>query len=164
MVKPTKKASAPVKLEATKHAAAKRKNIPTAELESFAKDAEEKPPVVRNPRRAEDRVRGHSRHPALDPQLVWKGKDEQDGKDLEVPAVPIYIQEHIAPRAIIEDLRAAQKRGEREPQLDLFSDFNGLPFEQKVDFYQHERQWSNRMILGDSLMVMTSLAEKEALR
>ena len=143
---------------------AKRKNIPTAELESFAKDAEERPPVVRYARGAERRVGGEQRDRALDPQLVWNGKDEQDGKDLEVPAVPIYIQEHIAPRAIIEDLLQEQRRDFAEPQLDLFSDFNGLPFNEKVDFYQHERHWSNRMILGDSLMVMTSLAEKEGLR
>ncbi|MBI2774310.1 MAG: site-specific DNA-methyltransferase, partial [Chloroflexi bacterium] len=152
-----------MKVDATRHASAKRKNIPTAELEAFAKEAEEKPTLVVYPRGADVRVSGDRRDGALDPQLVWKGKDEQDAKDLEVPAVPIYIQEHIAPRAIIEDLIAQRARGS-EPQLDLFSDFNGLPFEQKVDFYRHERHWSNRMILGDSLMVMTSLAEKEGLR
>lgn len=164
MARPTRKTGPSVKVDATRHAAAKRKNIPTAELEAFAKEAEEKPTLVVYPRGAEVRVPGTKRERALDPQLVWKGKDEQDARDLEVPAVPIYIHEQIAPRAIIEDLRAQQKAKAPEAQLDLFSDFNGLPFEQKVDFYQHERHWSNRMVLGDSLMVMTSLAEKEGLR
>ncbi|MBU0717645.1 MAG: site-specific DNA-methyltransferase, partial [Planctomycetes bacterium] len=90
-----------------------------------------------------------------------------DASDLEVPAVPIYIQEKIHPCAIIEDFkRTAAKPDDNDPQLDLFSDFNGLPedFDQRVDFYQHEGNWSNRLILGDSLLVMTSLAEKERLK
>jgi adenine-specific DNA-methyltransferase len=97
--------------------------------------------------------------------LVWKGKDEQDSKDLEVPAVPIYIQEKIHPQAIVEDfLRTAKK--ETEPQMQLYADFNGLPtdFEKRVDFYHYDQNWSNRMILGDSLMVMSSLSEKEGLK
>ena len=105
----------------------------------------------------------YPRDPSLDPQLVWKGKDEQDGEDLAVPVVPIYIQEQISPEALIEDLRATSA-SRRETQLDLFCDFNGLPFEERVDFYQHPMHWSNRMILGDSLAVMTSLAEKEGLK
>ncbi|MFV2064317.1 MAG: hypothetical protein ACC726_12510 [Chloroflexota bacterium] len=127
-------------------------NIPTAELEPLADAESLRPSTMRYPR-----------DPSLDPQLVWKGKDEQDGEDLEVPTVPIYIQEQIEPRAIIEDLRAVSNEG-RETQLDLFSDFNGIPFEERVDFYQHALKWTNRMILGDSLMVMTSLAEKEGLK
>lgn len=103
---------------------------------------------------------------SLDPQLVWKGKDEQDSKSLEVPVVPIYIQEKIHPQAIIEDLKARQPQPEAsEKQLDLFADFNGIDtFDKKVDFYHHDQHWSNRMILGDSLAVMTSLAEKEGLK
>jgi len=143
----------PTPVDATKHTAARRTNIPTAELEPFARDEEKKTPTMLYPR-----------DPSLDPQLVWKGKDEQDTKDLAVPVVPIYIQEKIAPRAIIEDLRAASQRATSEPQLDLFSDFNGLEFEQLIEFYQHSQHWSNRMILGDSLLVMTSLAEKEGLK
>ncbi|MDY0095300.1 MAG: site-specific DNA-methyltransferase [Candidatus Vecturithrix sp.] len=100
-------------------------------------------------------------------QLVWQGKDEQDRADLEVPVVPIYIQEKIHPHAIIEDIRrqakqAAQQQG--ETTLDLFADFNGIDFEQQLEFYQHNQKWQNRMILGDSLFVMTSLAEKEGLK
>jgi adenine-specific DNA-methyltransferase len=129
-----------------------RKNIPTEELREFAPDVEEPQKLL------------WPRNPDLDPQLVWKGKDEQDRDGLEVPVVPVYIQEKIQPRAIIEDLRAVS-RGDAPPQLSLFSeDFNGLDFDQLIDFYHHEQGWTNRMILGDSLLVMTSLAEKEGLR
>ena len=132
----------------------KRANIPTEELREFVAEEERKPKTVLYPR-----------DPSLDPQLVWKGKDEQDQQPLAIPAVPIYIQEKIHPHAIIEQVRAqAQKRG--EPQAELFSDFNGIKFEDLIDFYQHKDgvNWSNRMILGDSLLVMTSLAEKEGLK
>src|SRR3990172_3808630 len=88
-------------------------------------------------------------------------EDEKNQKALEVPAVQVYIQEKIHPQAIIEDLR---RTGVKEQQtLSLFSDFNGIKFEEMIEFYRHEQNWSNRMILGDSLLVMTSLAEKEGL-
>ena len=78
--------------------------------------------------------------------------------------MPIYIQEKVQPRAIIENLRQSAATGSAEPELSLFDDFNGIEFEELVDFYRHEQNWSNRLILGDSLLVMTSLAEKEGLR
>jgi adenine-specific DNA-methyltransferase len=133
----------------------KRANIPTEELRDFMADDEKKPQKVLYPRDA-----------SLDPQLVWKGKDEQDSQDLEVPAVPIYIQEKIHPHAIIEDFRTQVKKEQPHQQLSLFSDFNGLEFDQLIDFYQHQDgvKWANRMILGDSLLVMNSLAEKEGLK
>lgn len=98
--------------------------------------------------------------------MVWKGKDEQDQKGLEVPALPIYIQEKIHPKALIEDLRRQAKKEKPEDQIDLFGDFNGIAFQDLVDFYSHKDgvNWSNRMILGDSLLVMASLAEKEGLK
>ena len=130
----------------------RRANIPTEELRDFVAEDEARPKTVLYPR-----------DPSLDPQLVWKGKDEQDSRDLAVPAVPVYIQEKIHPKHIIEDLRAQATEG-RPAQLDFFSDFNGLQFEELVEFYQHEQSWTNRMILGDSLLVMTSLAEKEGLK
>jgi adenine-specific DNA-methyltransferase len=130
----------------------RRTNIPTEELRDFMVDAENKPRIVLYPR-----------DPSLDPQLVWKGKDEQDSEPLEVPAVPVYIQEKVHPKHIIEDLRAQIKEA-KPAQLDLFADFNGLRFEDLVEFYQHDQSWTNRMILGDSLLVMTSLAEKEGLK
>jgi adenine-specific DNA-methyltransferase len=131
----------------------KRVNIPTEELRDFVKEDEAKPKTILYPR-----------DPSLDPQLVWKGKDEQDAKDLAVPAVPIYIQEKIHPQAVIENVRAEAKKDKPEAQVSLFSDFNGIKFEDLIDFYQHQQNWSNRMILGDSLLVMTSLAEKEGLK
>jgi adenine-specific DNA-methyltransferase len=133
----------------------KRANIPTEELRGFVADDEKKPTIIR-----------YQRDQSLDPQLVWNGKDEQDSKDLEVPAVPIYIQEKIHPHAIIEDFRQQAKQHEPE-QLGLFaSDFNGLEFDKLIEFYEHKDgvKWSNRMILGDSLLVMNSLAEKEGLK
>jgi adenine-specific DNA-methyltransferase len=135
------------------HEGATRPNIPTAELESFVRDEEKRPTILRYPR-----------DPTLDPQLVWKGKDEQDGRDLEVPAVPIYIQETIDPLALIEDLRSTSEGRRSEQQLDFFGAYSDRPIEEKVDFYRHSNKWSNRMILGDSLLVMTSLAEKEGLK
>jgi len=129
-----------------------RPNIPTEELRDFVAEDERNPRQMRYPR-----------DPSLDPQLVWKGKDEQDGEDLTVPVVPIYIQEKIHPQALIEDLRSQAGAGQPQ-QLNLFADFNGLEFEDLVEFYQHEQQWTNRLILGDSLQVMTSLAEKEGLK
>ena len=135
----------------------KRANIPTEELRDFVADEELAPKTILYPR-----------DPSLDPQLVWKGKDEQDREDLAVPVVPIYIQEKIHPQAIIDALPRTEHTG--DGQANLFADFNGLEddFEKKVDFYSqkddHQKPWSNRLILGDSLLVMTSLAEKEGLK
>ena len=135
----------------------KRTNIPTRELQNFVKDEEKSPKTVSYPGLL------YARDPSLDPQLVWKGKDEQDQKPLEVPAVPVYIQEKIHPQAIVEQVKAEAKKA--APRMaDLFADFNNIKFEDLVDFYRHEQNWSNRMILGDSLLVMTSLAEKEGLK
>jgi adenine-specific DNA-methyltransferase len=131
----------------------RRTNIPTEELRGFVTDDENKPKKMLYPR-----------DPSLDPQLVWKGKDEQDSRDLEVPAVPIYIQEKIHPKYLIEELRSQSQKDKPESQFNFFSDFNGIDFEQMVEFYRHDQKWSNRMILGDSLLVMTSLAEKEGLK
>ena len=110
------------------------------------------------------RVAYERRNRDLDPQLVWRGKDEQDWSDLVVNAPPLYIQEKVHPKALIDDL---QHRSERKPeeQINLFATFNGVPEgDAKTEFYQHEAHWSNRMILGDSLQVMASLAEREGLR
>ena len=141
----------PTKLSAVKHKD-KRANIPTEELRDFVKDEEREPKQML-----------YARDPSLDPQLVWKGKDEQDAADLAVNVVPIYIQEKIHPQAIVEDVRASAAKT-IEPQADLFADFNGISFEDYIDFYHHGNKWSNRMILGDSLLVMSSLAQKEGLK
>ncbi len=125
-----------------------------------------------------------------DAQLVWRGKDRQDWSDLVVNVPPLYIQEKIHPKAIIDDLKRQSSLAKRwrgtaagggggapsdgfaatSPvngggyQPDLFSDFNGIEPDQRAEFYQHDQHWSNRMILGDSLQVMASLSERESLR
>jgi adenine-specific DNA-methyltransferase len=139
------------------HEEASRKNIPTAEYQSVMR-AEDLSPI---------RVAYERRNRDLDPQLVWRGKDEQDWSDLVVPAPPLYIQEKVHPKVLIDDLERQTKAGQSGPesQFDLFADFNGLPSEEaRTEFYQHDAHWSNRMILGDSLQVMASLAERESLR
>lgn len=136
------------------HAEAKRKNIPTGELQAVVQSDVSAPVELRYPRNVD-----------LDPQLVWRGKDEQDAAGtLVVKAPPLYIQEKIHPKFLIDDLRrrAAENTGELP---DLFGDFNGVPADaDKTDFYRHDQNWTNRMILGDSLQVMASLAEREGLR
>lgn len=102
-----------------------------------------------------------------DAQLVWRGKDQQDWSDLVVNTPPLYIQEKVHPKAIIDDLvrRSKESKPKDEAMPDLFADFNGLTDpEARTEFYQHSQHWSNRMILGDSLQVMASLAEREHLR
>ena len=166
-------------VEALTHDEATRKNIPTAEYQAVMRQEEQSPVRVAYERRNRD----------LDPQLVWRGKDQQDGSDLVVHAPPLYIQEKVHPKVLIDDLRrqsvasdqwlvASERKGERSEhnplatdhkplttQLDLFADFNGLLDDNaKTEFYQHDQNWSNRMILGDSLQVMASLAEREGLR
>ena len=147
----------PRKVETLTHEEAGRPNIPTAEYQSLMKDDEQHPIQVAFERR----------NPDLDPQLVWRGKDPIDWSDLVTPAPPLYIQEKVHPKALIDDLKRASTAN-AEPtaeQLDLFSDFNGLPEDaDRTDFYEHQANWSNRMILGDSLHVMASLAEREGLR
>jgi adenine-specific DNA-methyltransferase len=144
-----KRPTGPTPVEELRHDDS-RANIPTGELAGFVPDDDAVPPVR------------YPRDPSLDPQLVWRGKDEQDSADLEVPSVPVYVQEKVVPRAIVEDLRRHGPVEEDVPSL--FDDFDGLDFGDKVDFYAHEANWSNRMILGDSLLAMTSLAEREGLR
>ncbi|ADY14189.1 site-specific DNA-methyltransferase [Sphaerochaeta globosa] len=144
-------------IETLTHEEAKRKNIPTAEYQSII-DQEVKSSI---------RVAYERRNKDLDPQLVWKGKDVQDWSDLIVHVPPLYIQEKVHPKVLIDDLVKQTERDKRneDAQIDLFSDFNGLPNEAaKTEFYQHDAHWSNRMILGDSLYVMASLAEREGLR
>ena len=148
----------PRSVETLTHNDATRKNIPSAEHQSLMYDADKNPVRVAYERRNRD----------LDPQLVWRGKDEQDWSDLVVHAPPLYIQEKVHPKVLIDDLlrQTADHRAQTTGhQIDLFADFNGLPSESaKTEFYQHDAHWANRMILGDSLQVMASLAEREGLR
>src|SRR5207247_7932272 len=100
--------------------------------------------------------------------LVWRGKDYQDWSDLVVQAPPLYIQEKVHPKVLIDDLLKESKGARAQEtgvQIDLFADFNGVAEgADRTDFYQHDQNWTNRMILGDSLQVMASLAEREGLR
>ncbi len=147
----------PKAVETLTHEGANRKNIPTVEFQPVMRDEELNPVRVAYERRSRD----------LDPQLVWRGKDGQDWSDLIVQAPPLYIQEKVHPKALIDDLiRLGGANGEPAgEQIDLFADFNGLPDgNARTEFYRHDANWSNRMILGDSLQVMASLAEREGLR
>lgn len=144
-------------IESFVHEDASRRNIPPAEYQTMVTNQGKTPVQVAFERRNQD----------LDPQLIWRGKDIQDWSDLVVTAPPIYIQEKIHPRVLIDDLKRRTKLEikDQDKQFDLFSSFNGLPSEEaKTEFYQHDQNWSNRMILGDSLQVMASLAEREGLR
>ena len=141
-------------VDAIRHTDDKRKNIPTIEYRPMVSDDQQSPVPVKYPRNTD-----------LDPQLVWRGKDEQDWSDLVVHAPPLYIQEKVHPKVLIDDL--IRMAGDRESakatdkkssgkgeytQLSLFDDFNGVPDgDAKTEFYQHDQHWSNRMILGDSL-------------
>ena len=154
-------------VDAIRHTDDKRKNIPTIEYRPMVSDDQQSPVPVKYPRNTD-----------LDPQLVWRGKDEQDWSDLVVHAPPLYIQEKVHPKVLIDDLirmagdresaKASDKKSSGQvqyTQLSLFDDFNGVPDgDAKTEFYQHDQHWSNRMILGDSLQVMASLAEREGLR
>ncbi|WP_133510968.1 site-specific DNA-methyltransferase [Candidatus Thiosymbion oneisti] len=150
------------------HEEARRKNIPTAEYQSVMHKEEQDPVSVAYPRGAAGlEQERQDRNRDLDPQLVWRGKDERDWSELIVQAPPLYIQEKIHPKVLIDDLlrrtRTDQPASDRQP--DLFADFNGLPDDSaRTEFYRHDANWSNRMILGDSLQVMASLAEREGLR
>jgi len=172
----TSKTAAPKHIADLTHAEATRKNIPTVEHQSVMAPADQAPKPVRYPRGRPDgqeqqepregdlAAEKAQRNRDLDPQLVWRGKDEPVPTDLVVSAPPLYIQEKVKPKALVDALR--RQAAQAEPvQLDFFGDFNGLPEgAERTEFYQHDGHWQNRMILGDSLQVMASLAEREGLR
>ena len=152
-----RRAAQPKDVIAITHPDDARRNIPTAELEPVVADADRLPVRVAYERRNRD----------LDPQLVWRGKDEQDDSDLVIAAPLLFTQEKVHPKALVDDLMRLSRQGRPDDatQLDLFADFNGLhDSDARAEFYQHDQNWTNRMILGDSLQVMASLAEREELR
>lgn len=163
MSKPGSKSSSnksDTNISAITHSEANRKNIPSAEMQQLMEKDQQLPKKVT-----------YERNPDLDPQLVWRGKDLTNSSDLVVNAPPLYIQEKVHPKVLIDDLKRHSQQLENaeeeegDLQADLFADFNGLPSEDaKTEFYQHDQHWSNRMILGDSLQAMASLAEREGLR
>ena len=129
-----------------KYDADKRKNIPTAELQSVLNDADQKPVESR-----------YARNRDLDPQLVWLGKDEQDWSDLVVQAPPLNMKGKVHVKALTDDLlRKTTQRAHDTGILeaDLFSDSNGMPKgADKTDFCQHDPRWTNRTILVCELEV-----------
>ena len=126
----------------------KRVRIPTQE-ESEKLSPRDKQPIKKK----------YDYDPSLDPQLVWSGKKEA-GEQLAVSTIPIYVQEKIAPEAIIARLKAGHTEN---TQMLLFGETAQEQFTKAVEFYKHEDNWQNRMILGDSLLVMNSLLEKEGM-
>ncbi len=151
-----KKPFGPVPIESVQHKD-KRTNLPTADQQDLV-----------TPEVEQARQIVVARDATLDPQLVWRGKfpgdDPANAEDLVADAPPIYVQEKIDPRVLVENLRRTTERPEDEPEYTLFDSFDGLEDLDLIDFYQHHANWSNRMILGDSLQVMGSLAEREDLR
>ena len=171
------KKKTPKTVETLTHDEASRKNIPTAEFQSVMAKEQQQPVRVAYERQPGGAYSAENPDPLaaekdgrnrdLDPQLVWRGKDEQDWSDLVTHAPPLFIQEKVHPKVLIDDLLRRTQADEKaaDPQMDLFADFNGLPdTDVKTEFYQHDANWTNRMILGDSLQVMASLAEREGLR
>jgi adenine-specific DNA-methyltransferase len=155
-----KKPASDKQIESFVHDDASRRNIPPAEFQTMLRNQEKRPLQVEYERR----------NPDLDPQLIWRGKDLLDESPLVVNAPPLYIQEKIHPKVLIDDLRRRSKEGSSSQsgfveQMGLFDTIKGDVGEgAKTEFYQHDQNWSNRMILGDSLQVMASLAEREGLR
>ena len=148
------KVNTPIEVSAITHQEAKRKNIPTQEMQSIMTEKDKQP----------IHVAYEKRNPDLDPQLIWRGKYDGD-EMLNVMAPPLFTQEKIKPQVLIDDLKAFSKKEPENDTPDLFADFNGLPNEDaKTEFYQHDCNWQNRMILGDSLQVMASLAVKEGMQ
>ena len=148
------KVNTPIEVSAITHQEAKRKNIPTQEMQSIMTEKDKQP----------IHVAYGKRNPDLDPQLIWRGKYDGD-EMLNVMAPPLFTQEKIKPQVLIDDLKAFSKKEPENDTPDLFADFNGLPNEDaKTEFYQHDCNWQNRMILGDSLQVMASLAVKEGMQ
>lgn len=148
----------PKQIDTLTHDDAFRTNIPTAELQEVMREEDRSPIRIAYERRNRD----------LDPQLVWRGKDEQDWSDLVVHAPPLYIQEKVHPKVLVDDLLRQSKERRQEAigaQPDLFAHFERIDDKAKAtEFYRHQENWTNRMILGDSLQVMASLAEREGLR
>ena len=95
--------------------------------------------------------------PHLDPQLQWAGKAEHTS--FEVPTVSLHVHERIDPRRIIETVRK-EKEGRSQPSL---FEADKKPLREAIEFYKHKENWSNRLVAGDSLLVMNSLLEKEGM-
>ena len=106
--------------------------------------------------------RTYAYDPHLDPQLVWAGKAEHTS--FEVPTVSLHVHERVDPRTIIKAVRKQNGNPPAEKQLDLFSaPEENPPIREAIEFYKHSHGWTNRLVAGDSLLVMNSLLEKEGM-
>src|SRR3990172_9130437 len=131
------RSKAPKRTEDYRHGE-KRPNNPEAGLQSFDRKA---------PRKAR-----YDYDPHLDPQLVWASKAEHTS--FEVDTASLHIHERISTQAILKTVQR------EDPQRSLFGDPE-LPLDRAVQFYQHGVDWSNRLILGDSLLLINSLLHRE---
>ena len=134
------------------------------DIETYAHAGTERvnnPPVgLVTPETDQDAGRQTYAHdPHIDPHLAWAGKAEHTSFD--VPTVSLHVHERIDPRTIVETVR---KRNGADPQPSLFAaPEENPPIRQAIEFYRHKHNWTNRLIAGDSLLVMNSLLEKEGL-
>ncbi|MBA3486009.1 MAG: hypothetical protein H0T88_02260 [Lysobacter sp.] len=134
-----KKPMTPLTVDAIKHNEVKRKNIPTAEYQSVLAKHEQSPVRVAYERRNRD----------LDPQLVWRGKDEQDWSDLIVHAQPVYIQGKAPPKVLIDDLRRQSEQTNAVSEKAAPGYAPDLPDDNaRTEFYHHDAHWANRVITG----------------
>ncbi len=135
------------------------------EITSYRHRGEERvnnPPVglVTGATDPESGKRTYEYDPHLDPQLVWAGKAERTS--FEVPTASLHVHERIDPRSIINAVRRGNSADMRQPSLFEAPEEN-LPMRQALQFYQHRQGWTNRLVAGDSLLVMNSLLEKEGM-
>ena len=141
------KQSKDIKVETYTHKGKKRKNNPHVGLVSSATD----------------KLNGRTKYkhdPHIDPALSWAGKAE--GMSIEVQNVSLHIHERIDPKRIVKAF--LKKKEQKQFQLDLFEQpDNEPPLNKAIDFYKHEQDWTNRLIAGDSLLVMNSLLNKEGM-
>ena len=166
-----KKNVGPTPVEAYEmHGEYKRATLPTGEYSGInPEDLVGKPtPTVSYPLGGKTNLEEEfaARDPDLDPQYIWRGKKPNDINELQTAAPYIYQQEKIFPRMLIEEMKrqTAIRRDAADAQLTFASLSEDFDPNAKPSFYTHEEGWKNRMILGDSLQVMASLAENERLR
>lgn len=139
------KKKAEIQIEQYEHSDKERTNIPHVGLVTPTSDPDT------------GEKKNYEYDPHLDPQLQWTGKAEHTS--FEVPTVSLHVHERIDPNTIIETVK---KEYEGPKQMSLF-ETNEKPLREAIDFYKHKEGWTNRLIAGDSLLVMNSLLEKEGM-
>ncbi len=143
----------------------RQKRGSTREIDSYSHEGDSRP---NNPpiglanavHEAPQEPKTYSFDPHIDPELDWAGKAERTS--FEIPTVPLHVHERIDPRTILKSVEPSDKREEAQPSL-FESEDHELSFSRQLEFYKHSKNWSNRLIAGDSLLVMNSLLEKEGM-